>query len=164
MNELNKFNLELFDKHSNVKANFLFWVVCLCLARAWIIFIIAGVSQTQGTVLLSLFYPSHDGLYFGLGCGFFAVILMLLAGNLHHFPLFFARFWRYGKEILLINIIIDLGLQIQALYLMQWRFDWSSALILLVTAWLGVYLVMSKRIQFLFKTPINRVKDGEGME
>ncbi len=161
MNKLNELNLELYDKQGNVKANFLFWVACLCLARAWIVFIIAGVSQTQGTSLLSLFYPDHDKLYFGLGLGFFAVILMLLAGNLHHFPLFFARFWRYGKIILLINIVIDLGLQIQVLYLSHWRFDWSSALTLLVTAWLSVYLLMSRRIQLLFKAPINRIKDNE---
>lgn len=161
MNKLNKFNFGLYDKHGNAKTNFLFWVACLCLARAWIVFIIAGVSQTQGTRLLSLFYPNHNGLYLGLGLGFFAVSLMFLAGNLHHFPLFFARCWRYGKEILLVNLVIDLGLQIHALYLIHWRFDWSSALTLLVTAWLSAYFFMSRRIKFLFTAPINRVEDDE---
>ncbi|WP_394210793.1 DUF2919 domain-containing protein [Enterovibrio calviensis] len=147
---------DYFDKHGNAKPNLLFWLSCVFLARAWLVFVIAGVSREQGQDLLALFYPSHDALYIGLGVGFPAVVLMLLAGNLHRYPAFFDRIWFWGKAFLITAFFSDLILQIKHLMMLHWRFHWSSAVTLLIALWLVIYLFKSRRTQFLFKAPILR--------
>lgn len=161
MNDFSYRSPEFYDKHGNAKPNLLFWLSCIFLARAWFVFVVAGVSREQGTNLLSMIYPSHDVLYMGLGMGVAAVGLMLMAGNLHRYPSLFARLWCFGKPILLVNLLIDLGFQCQHLKEMHWRFEWSSASVLLITIWLLLYLLKSQRIQFLFTAPINRVEEDE---
>lgn len=145
-----------FDKHGNAKPNFLFWLSGIYLARAWIVFVIAGLSREQGNDLLSLFYPDNDALYMGFAMGFPAVVLMLLAGNLHRYPVLFERIWRKGKTILIFAFCADLIVQMDHLIIVDWRFDWSRATMLLMALWMVVYLFKSRRIRFLFKTPISR--------
>lgn len=116
----------------------------------------AGVSREQGQDLLSLFYPDRDALYIGLALGFPAVILMLFAGSLPHFPRVFERVWRWGKVILISAFSCDLLVQMDLLIMDHWRFNWSGATTLLIALWLIIYLCKSRRTQFLFETPISR--------
>ncbi|MDD1784165.1 DUF2919 domain-containing protein [Enterovibrio sp. ZSDZ35] len=147
---------DYYDKHGNAKPNLMFWLSCIYLAKSWVVFVIAGVSREQGQTLLSLFYPHHDALYIGLGIGFPAVALMLMAGNIHRYPPFLEKIWRKGKGILVGAFVCDLILQIKHLIAQQWAFHWSGALTLLIAIWLVSYLFRSRRIQFLFEAPITR--------
>ncbi len=147
---------DYYDAHGNSKSHKIFWLCCLFLARAWIVFIIAGVSQDQGTALLELFYQHKQALYIALGLGTPSAFLMLIAGNLHHYPRFLSHIWRYGKIILLTSLSADLTLQLLQMNAMNWRFHWSNAITLLLSTWLLFYLIKSRRMQFLFKSPIVR--------
>lgn len=147
---------DYLDKHGNAKPNLFFWISCFFLARAWTVFVIAGVSREQGSDLLSLFYPDRDALYVGLAAGFPAVILLLLAGNLHRYPAIFSRIWHWGRVFLIFAFSCDLLMQMEHLVIDQWRFNWSSASTLLIAFWLIIYLFKSRRTQFLFETPIYR--------
>lgn len=147
---------DFFDKHGNAKPHLFFWMSCVFLARAWTVFVIAGVSREQGQDLLSLFYPDKGALYMGLAMGFPAVMLMLFAGSLHRFPRVFERIWCWGRVILIAAFSCDLLVQMDHLIMDHWRFNWSSASTLLIALWLIIYLFKSRRIQFLFETPILR--------
>ncbi|CZF83123.1 DUF2919 domain-containing protein [Grimontia marina] len=161
MNSLLYQSPDYYDKHGNAKPNLMFWLTGLFLARSWIVFVVAGVSREQGKDLLSLFYPSHDALYIGLALGLPAVALMLMAGSLHRFPAFFQRVWRFGKYTLLAALSGDLILQVKHLMAQRWEFHWSGALMLLMAIWLVLYLLRSRRIQFLFEAPITREEKNE---
>lgn len=149
---------DYFDKHGNAKANFLFWLMCIYLARAWIVFVFAALSREQGETLLSLFYPDKDALYMGFAIGFPVVVMMLLAGNVHCYPRFFERIWMRGKAVLIFAFCADLIIQMDHLIIVDWRFHWSRATMLLIALWMVIYLFKSKRIRFLFETPISRVE------
>ncbi len=161
MNSLLYTSPDYYDKHGNAKPNLMFWLSCFFLARAWIVFVVAGVSREQGQTLLSIFYPSHEGLYLGLGLGTPAVALMLMAGNLHRYPGFFSAVWRWGKAILMVSLLCDLALQAQHLMIQHWSFHWGSAGMLLMAIWLVLYLFRSRRTQFLFEAPITREEKNE---
>ncbi len=145
-----------FDKHGNAKPYFLFWLSCIFLARAWIVFVIAGVSGEQSQKLLSLFYPDSETLYIGFAIGFPAVVFMLLAGNVHCYPVLFEQIWRRGRGILILAFCADLIVQMDHLIIVDWRFHWSRASMLLIALWMVIYCFKSRRIQFLFGTPISR--------
>lgn len=147
---------DYFDKHGNVKPHLLFGFACLFLARAWLVFVVAGVSREQGKTLLLLFYPDTDALYMGLAIGFPAVFLLLLAGNLHRYPSFLACIWRWGRALLIFTFSVDLCVQLDHLNDLNWQFHWVSASTLLIELWLMIYILKSRRIQFLFETPIYR--------
>lgn len=69
-----------YDAHGRLRLPFLFWLVLLLQARTWVLFVIAGASREQGTVLLNLFYPDHDNFWLGLIPGIPAVLAFLLSG------------------------------------------------------------------------------------
>ncbi|MBE1274652.1 DUF2919 domain-containing protein [Enterovibrio baiacu] len=161
MNTLLYQSPDYFDKHGNAKPALFFWLACIFLARAWIVFVVAGVSREQGADLLALIYPNHDALYLGLAVGFPSVALMLMAGNLHRYPRVIERVWHWGRAILLAAFSCDLVLQIKHLIVGHWRFHWSSAVTLLIALWLVIYLLRSRRIQFLFASPIYRETERE---
>ncbi|MEZ9526062.1 DUF2919 domain-containing protein [Enterovibrio norvegicus] len=161
MNTLLYQSPDYFDKHGNAKPALFFWLACIFLARAWIVFVIAGVSREQGADMLALIYPNHDALYMGLAVGFPSVALMLMAGNLHRYPRVIENVWHWGRAILLAAFSCDLVLQIKHLTVGHWRFHWSSAVTLLIALWLVIYLLRSRRIQFLFASPIYRETERE---
>lgn len=79
-----------YDRHGVLKLPFLFWCVLLLQARAWVLFVLAGSSREQGTVLLNMFYPDHDNFWLGLLLGIPAVLAFLFSGRRATFP----RTWR----------------------------------------------------------------------
>ena len=66
-----------YDAQGRVRLPFLFWCVLLLQARTWVLFVMAGASRGQGDTLLTLFYPDHNAVWWGLLPGVPAVLAFL---------------------------------------------------------------------------------------
>lgn len=73
-----RYSIEQYDSQGFLKAPIWLWLGWLFLNRAWVMFVMAGVSREQGSHLLSLIYPDHSLLYVGLAMGAPALALMWL--------------------------------------------------------------------------------------
>ncbi|MGL5249520.1 MAG: DUF2919 domain-containing protein [Enterovibrio sp.] len=144
------------DEESRAQPFPLFWLSSVFIARSWLFLLMAGVSQQQGSRLLEIFYPHKAALYWALALSFPALLLMLLAGNLQRAPKLVQPFWRAGKWLLLASLCADLYLQCAAQASTFWRFHFSTAATFVISAWLLLYLLRSKRIVVLFAKKIEK--------
>ena len=142
--------INAYDDHGQLKLNKMLWLVLIFNAKALVIFIMAGVSRTQGGELLELIYPLRETLYIGMVLGSPALLLMWLSGQRNNNNKVTHYLWQQGKKILIAAYSIDFALQIYHLVLSQGAFSWVGALTLLLTAWLGLYLVLSSRVKDVF--------------
>ncbi|MGL5334852.1 MAG: DUF2919 family protein [Enterovibrio sp.] len=143
-----------WDEESRAGPFPLFWISCVFIARTWLFLLMAAVSQQQGSRLLELFYPQKEALYWALGLSFPALLLLLLAGNLQRVPRLILSFWRAGKWLLLASLSADLYLQWKAQASAFWHFHFSTAATFVVSVWIFIYLLRSKRIAALFAKKI----------
>lgn len=155
--ELNKYEescllypINAYDEHGQLKLNNMLWLALIFNAKAWVIFVMAGVSRTQGGQLLELIYPLRDTLYIGMVLGGPALVLMWLSGQRSSDNRVIHYLWQHGKKILIAAYSIDFALQIYHLVLSQGAFSWVRALTLLLTVWLGLYLLRSSRVKDVF--------------
>lgn len=142
--------INAYDDHGQLKLNKILWLVLIFNAKAWIVFIMAGVSRTQGGQLLELIYPLKDTLYIGMVLGSPALLLMWLSGQRNKKNKVIHYLWQHGKKLLIAAYSIDFALQIYHLVLSEGAFYWVRALTLLLTVWLGLYLVRSSRVKDVF--------------
>ncbi|MBT0727668.1 DUF2919 family protein [Rosenbergiella australiborealis] len=90
---------DLHDDDGRYALPFFLWAILLFQARAWLLLVMAGVSQQQGEELLRLFVPESTTLYWGLGLGLPALICLLLSGYRHRYP----RCWRASRYCVLLS-------------------------------------------------------------
>ncbi|EKO3593173.1 DUF2919 family protein, partial [Vibrio metschnikovii] len=64
-----RYPIEHYDRYGYLNASLWLWLGWLFLARAWVVFVVAGVSREHGSTILSFVYPDHDMLYLGLMTG-----------------------------------------------------------------------------------------------
>ncbi len=96
-----------YDSQGRLRLPFLFWCVLLLQARTWVLFVLAGASRDQGTVLLNLFYPDRDNFWLGLLPGVPAVLAFLLSGRRQLWP----RLWAGLYVLLIVAQLVLLGWQ-----------------------------------------------------
>ncbi|KPA52659.1 DUF2919 domain-containing protein [Photobacterium lucens] len=142
--------IDAYDQHGQLKINKMLWFVLLFNAKAWLVFVMAGVSRTQGGELLELIYPIRETLYLGMAIGSPAILLMWLSGQRNKNNKLINFLWRQGKSTLLAAYSIDILMQIHHLVISHGAFSWIRAITLLLTAWLGLYLLRSSRVRDLF--------------
>lgn len=142
--------INAYDDHGQLKLNKMLWLVLIFNAKALVIFVMAGVSRTQGGQLLELIYPLRDTLYIGMVLGTPALLLMWLSGQRNNNNKVIHYLWQHGKKLLIAAYSIDFALQIYHLVLSQGAFSWVRASTLLLTVWLGLYLVRSSRVKDVF--------------
>ncbi|MCG3862459.1 MULTISPECIES: DUF2919 domain-containing protein [unclassified Photobacterium] len=142
--------IDAYDQHGQLKINTMLWFVLLFNAKAWLVFIMAGVSRTQGGELLELIYPIRDVLYIGMAIGSPAIFLMWLSGQRNKNNKLIHFLWRQGKRVLLAVYSFDFIMQIYHLVISHGEFSWIRATTLLLTAWLGLYLLRSSRVKDIF--------------
>lgn len=155
--ELNKYEegcllypVNAYDEHGQLKLNKMLWLALIFNAKALVIFVMAGVSRTQGGQLLELIYPLRDTLYIDMVLGSPALLLMWLSGQRSSDNKVIHYLWQHGKKLLIAAYSIDFALQIYHLVLSQGAFSWVRALTLLLTIWLGLYLIRSSRVKDVF--------------
>ncbi|PSV23286.1 DUF2919 domain-containing protein [Photobacterium leiognathi subsp. mandapamensis] len=142
--------IDAYDQHGQLKINKMLWFVLLFNAKAWLVFVMAGVSRTQGGELLELIYPIRETLYLGMAIGSPAILLMWLSGQRNKNNKLINFLWRQGKSTLLAAYSIDILMQIHHLVISHGAFSWIRAITLLLTTWLGLYLLRSSRVRDLF--------------
>lgn len=140
-----------FDDHGQRKVPLWLWLAWAFSAKAWLVFVMAGVSRQQGSDLLNLFYPDHQALYVGMAIGAPALFWMWLAGLRDRFV--WSHFlWRQGRWITVLMYLGELARQSWHFWQTQGAFAWSLALSLLCCVWGLLYLLRSQRLVRLFQS------------
>ncbi len=149
-----RYSIEEYDSDGFLKAPKLLWVGWLFLAKAWIIFIVAGASRDMGAKLLEIIYPVHAALYLGLIMGFPVLVLIWLLGLRKPDRKRICRVVSYGKITTILTILTQMGLVIYQIYLDNIQFGWANAVTLLGLIWLMIYISRSKRVKDCFRSPL----------
>ena len=149
-----QYSIEAYDKHGYLKAPVWLWLGWLFLAKAWIVFVIAGVSRESGTKLLEIIYPDHSTLYIGLVAGIPALLMSWLIGLRTPERARICRVIEYGKPISVVMILGHLGLVGYQIYLMSGTFSWSNAATLVGLLWFLLFVLKSRRVRDCFRSPL----------
>jgi len=149
-----RYSLEQYDSQGFLKAPLWLWLGWLFLIRAWVMFVMAGVSREHGSRLLSLIYPDHSLLYVGLAMGVPILSLMWLITLRNSQRGWVNRIVAQGRAMTLLTVI---GQAIQTafhVYLQQGAFHWANALTLVLLLWFGIYLVQSRHVKDSLQIPV----------
>lgn len=142
-----RYSLEQYDKHGFLKAPLWLWLGWLFLAKAWVIFILAGASRENGAQILDILYPDHQLFYFDLFMGLPSLMLMWAIGL--RSP---DRPW-LNKAIgitRLLTLAIAAGQFTQTIYhvyLEHGAFRWSNAVTLIILLWFMLYTYKSRHVR-----------------
>lgn len=148
-----RYALERYDQHGFLKAPKLIWLGWLFLAKAWIVFVVAGASRDNGTKILTIVYPDHSMLYLGLIMGLPSIILMWLISLRAPERSWLNRIVSMGKPLTLLMVILQFMQTLYHIYLEHGVFNWANASTLLVLLWFGLYLLKSKSVRDCFSIP-----------
>ncbi|EKF9173868.1 DUF2919 domain-containing protein [Vibrio cholerae] len=148
-----RYSIEQYDSQGFLKAPIWLWLGWLFLNRAWVMFVMAGVSREQGSHLLSLIYPDHSLLYVGLAMGAPALALMWLITLRSSQRQWVNQIVAQGRAISLFVVIGQFVQTVFHVYLQQGAFHWANALTLLLLLWFGIYLVQSRHVRDSLKAP-----------
>lgn len=149
--------IEAYDRHGLLKPSAMLWLTLFFSAKGWLVFIIAGASRQQGARILETLYPLPQNLYLAMAIGLPAMLLMWLSGHRYKNNKVINFIWQRGKIILLLAYTTDCALQMHQLILTHGAFSWTRAISLLLTLWLGGYLLRSSRVRNTFADkPIER--------
>ncbi len=149
-----RYSIEEYDNEGFLKVPKWLWLGWLFLAKAWIVFIMAGISREVATDLLTIIYPVHSGLYLGLIAGSPAVLLLWLIGLRKPHRKLICKLLSRGKEITQLTAVTQLILISYQIYLESARFSWSNGITLLGLFWLLLYVSGSRRVRDCFCSPL----------
>ena len=149
-----RYALERYDQHGFLKAPKLIWLGWLFLAKAWVVFVVAGASRDNGTTFLTIVYPDHSMLYLGLIMGLPSIILMWLISLRAPERSWLNRIVSMGKPLTLLMVILQFMQTLYHIYLEHGVFNWANASTLLVLLWFGLYLLKSKSVRDCFSIPL----------
>lgn len=147
-----QYSLEAYDKHGFLKPPIWLWLGWFFLARAWVVFVMAGASRNQGSDLLTMFYPDHDRFYLGLLLGLPIILLMWLFGIRKKNNQIAEHVWRYGRLFTILVVLIDLVMVVEQIIVSRGQFHWVNAIVLLLLSWLLLFLYKSRRVKDCFIT------------
>ncbi len=149
-----RYSIERYDANGFLKAPMLLWLGWFFLAKAWIVFIMAGASRENGTKILGLIYPEHSMLYLGLAMGVPSIVLMWLVGLRDPERRWVTRLTRWGREISLLTALAQFSQTAYHVYLQHGSFTWVNALSLLLLLWFSLYIYNSRAVKDCFKAPV----------
>ncbi len=149
-----RYSIEEYDDEGFLKAPKWLWLGWLFLAKAWIIFIVAGVSREVGTELLETIYPVHAALYTGLITGLPALILIWSIGLRKPQRKRVCILLSLGRGITQVTILTQLVVVIYQIYLESARFSWTNGITLLGLFWFLLYVSRSRRVKDCFCSPL----------
>ena len=149
-----RYTIEEYNSDGFLKAPIWLWLGWLLLAKAWIVFVVAGASRNVGATLLEIIYPVHSTLYIGLVAGFPAITLMWLLGLRKTERKLICRLLTHGKIYTIFTVSIQLILVSYQIYLDDVQFSWPNAITLVSLLWLLIYVVKSRRVRDCFRSPL----------
>ncbi|MDG3087439.1 DUF2919 domain-containing protein [Vibrio hannami] len=149
-----RYPIEHYDKNGFLNAPVWLKLGWLFLAKAWVVFVMAGASRDTGARILELIYPVHSTLYMGLITGAPAIVLFWLLGLRHQDRKMVVKLFSYGKSVTLLTIIVQLFLLVYQIQLDKGVFSWPNAISLVGLLWLLLFVLRSKRVKDCFRAPI----------
>ncbi|KJY83767.1 membrane protein [Vibrio galatheae] len=147
-----RYALEHYDKHGYLKAPTLVWLGWLFLAKAWVVFVVAGASRESGSKILSIVYPDHTMLYLGLIMGIPSILLMWLMGLRNPERGWINKIVAYGRGITLITALVQLSQTLYHVYLVHGAFSWANGAVMLLLLWLVIYVAKSRSVRDCFSS------------
>lgn len=150
-----RYALEQYDKHGFLTPPKWLWLGWFFLAKAWVVFVIAGASRESGSKILAIVYPDHSMLYLGLAMGFPCIVLMWLASLRTPERLWINRIVSIGKPVTILMIAGQFGQTLYHVYLTQGAFSWTNGATLLLLLWFFLYINKSRTVKDCFKIPLS---------
>ncbi|WP_394248072.1 DUF2919 domain-containing protein [Vibrio profundi] len=148
-----RYSIEQYDKNGFLKAPIMLWLGWMFLAKAWVVFIVAGASRDSGAKILEIVYPDHSMLYLGIAMGIPSILLMWLIGLRNADRKWINQITRWGREVTLLVSVLQLGQTAYHVYLENGAFRWSNAVALVILLWLSLYLFKSRTVRDCFVIP-----------
>lgn len=148
-----RYAIEQYDKHGFLKAPKLLWFSWLFLAKAWIVFVVAGASRESGSKILSIVYPDHTMLYLGLAMGVPSIALMWLVNLRSPERHWVNRIVAWGRSITLVTATLQLSQTMYHVYLVHGAFSWTNGAVMLLLLWLIIYIARSRSVRDSFHNP-----------
>ncbi|WP_162046875.1 DUF2919 domain-containing protein [Vibrio taketomensis] len=142
-----RYAIEAYDKHGFLHAPKWLWLGWLLLAKAWVVFVVAGVSRDSGSTILAYVYPDHDMLYLGLAMGLPSIALMWLISLRTPERHWVNRIVSWGKPITLVMAVSQLLQSIYHVYLQAGLFSWTNGVIMVALLWFSIYVYQSKTVK-----------------
>lgn len=149
-----QYPIEQYDAQGYLKAPFWLWLGWFFLARAWVVFVVAGVSRTGGNDILAWVYPNTATLYLGLAAGLPGLLLMWLIGLRQPQRGLINTLVRCGRAITLLTAGLQLVQTGYHTYVLHGSFHWANALTLLILLWLILYVLRSRRVKMCLSEPL----------
>ncbi|MDK9738539.1 DUF2919 family protein [Vibrio sp. D404a] len=145
-----RYSLEQYDKHGFLKAPILLWLGWLFLAKALVVFVVAGASRESGTKILEIVYPDHQMFYVGIALSLPSVLLMWLFGlrSPERPRINFIVSW--GRWVTLVAVFSQFAHTVYLVYLDNGWFHWSNGVTLMLLLWLFIYIVKSDTVRDCF--------------
>jgi len=148
-----RYSFEQYDKHGFLKAPLLLWLGWAFLAKAWVVFIVAGASRESGSKILEIVYPDHSMLYLGLAMGVPSIALMWLISLRNPDRAWLNRIVAWGKPVTILTAAGQLAQTLYHIYLQNGVFSWTNGLTSVALLWFTLYLVNSKSVADCFYNP-----------
>lgn len=142
-----RYPIEHYDKHGFLKAPIWLWLGWFFLAKAWVVFVVAGVSRESGGKLLELIYPIRETLYIGLAMGFPSILMMWLIGFRHPDRPWVNRVMCYARGTTLLLALCHFALVVYQIVLSGHQFSWAHSISAVILIWFILFLVQSKRVK-----------------
>lgn len=146
-----RYAIEQYDKHGFLKAPKLVWLAWLFLAKAWVVFVVAGASRDSGSKILQIVYPDHTMLYLGLAMGIPSILLMWMVSLRSPERSWLNKIVTYGRGITLGTATAQLSQTLYHIYLVHGAFSWANGAVMLLLLWLIIYFVKSRSVKDCFQ-------------
>ncbi|WP_171360072.1 DUF2919 domain-containing protein [Vibrio pectenicida] len=142
-----RYSLEQYDKHGFLKAPLWLWLGWLFLAKAWVIFTLAGASRENGGQILDIIYPDHNLFYLDLLMGVPSLVLMWAIGLRSPDRTWINRVVGMARSTTLLVITGQFIQTIYHVYLEHGIFQWSNAVALVILLWFMLYTYKSRHVR-----------------
>lgn len=123
------------------------------MAKAWVVFVVAGASRDSGSKILSIVYPDHSMLYFGLAMGIPSILLMWIVSLRSPERNWLNRIVSWGRSITLVTASAQLAQSLYHVYLTHGAFSWTNGAVMLLLLWFIIYVAKSRSVRDSFHNP-----------
>lgn len=148
-----RYAFDQYDQHGFLKAPLLVWMSWLFLAKAWVVFVVAGASRDSGAKILEIVYPDHSMLYLGLVVGVPSILYMWLINLRSPERKWINIIGRGGRGVTLSVIFLQIAQTAYHVYLDKGQFSWPNAITLVLLLWFSIYLWKSRTVKDCFRVP-----------
>ncbi|MGF1695879.1 DUF2919 domain-containing protein [Vibrio kyushuensis] len=148
-----RYSVEQHDKNGFLKAPIWLWLGWILLAKAWVVFVVAGASRESGAKILGIVYPDQTTLYVGLAMGIPSIIFMWLIGLRNLERNWVNKIVSWGRYITLVTVCAQLALTLYHVHLEYGAFSWANGITLMLLLWFAIYLINSRSVRDSLRIP-----------